>query len=653
VKSADTIAGEAAKAYPIVTRNQAMHDYIELRKLSANEDGTVNEDAIRKNVGVMAKARAAAAATGIEITEQDALNLAIAVEGSGRAGDPRAQEMMVDAYLRAKKVLGSAIDTAKVRDYVANAKSANFPMDDEAFYYTTFARLGQGNAARLGNEASSTFNTLVGGHMTKAGAQTLARWGLIDQNQIVDGKGGKFYIRGDIKDKDLLSSDPTKWSQERLLKGIEASGALSDDKVKARVDSMRARALKANPNAQIDEHALKEKAYHGLLADEISKAGFKTTVADNLVHAIANELLIRKDVAQMKTATGIEGANTINRNPVAAFQELTNSISNFGIVMANPVMRTVAQVLDAIAHGVSSLSTAVEEFQKNHPDLGKVVAGAVPAGAVVGGGALAWGILDGLLSGFGLKGSAAALTGSAEALTVAAARLGGAPVPGTGTPGKTATAAGGAAAAAAEGGAMYTLGRWAGKGLGLLKGAIPPALTGLALEMFDPGGNLWGFTKPVDDWAKRKFGFDPSKPVDPLAALWSWYTSKLPYDDKTVGQNKGTMRDHIGTSPGYTPNFGTPPGASNIGNMPSLPKIDTTGTSTALGPVKVDTTVKGEVTGEASLHQILDINTSPLLDARLKNLEARTTLPMRGKLGDTMTGSNGTRLPGNVGRGDL
>lgn len=78
--------------------------------------------------------------------------------------------------------------------------------------------------------------------------------------------------------------------------------------------------------------------------------------------------------------------------------------------------------------------------------------------------------------------------------------------------------------------------------------------------------------------------------------------------------------------------------------------ISRDGTPTA---VKVDTTVKGEVTGEASLHQTLDITTSPLLDARLKNLEARTTLPMRGKLGDTMTGSNGTRLPGNVGRGDL
>jgi hypothetical protein len=87
------------------------------------------------------------------------------------------------------------------------------------------ARLAQGNASRLGNEFAQTMNTIVGGHMTKAGAEWLVKTGMIQPNQIRKGGGGKFYIAGKIKDQDLLSTFPELVGACRiLLPGIEPPG---------------------------------------------------------------------------------------------------------------------------------------------------------------------------------------------------------------------------------------------------------------------------------------------------------------------------------------------------------------------------------------------------------------------------------------------
>lgn len=42
------------------------------------------------------------------------------------------------------------------------------------------------------------------------------------------------------------------------------------------------------------------------------------------------------------------------------------------------------------------------------------------------------------------------------------------------------------------------------------------AATGAALNIFDPKGNLWGLTDPIDHWARRNLGFDPSGQYDPM-----------------------------------------------------------------------------------------------------------------------------------------
>jgi hypothetical protein len=48
---------------------------------------------------------------------------------------------MFDSYIRAKQVFGSAIDSSKIRDYVQNAKGANFGIGEEQFFWQNIVRM--------------------------------------------------------------------------------------------------------------------------------------------------------------------------------------------------------------------------------------------------------------------------------------------------------------------------------------------------------------------------------------------------------------------------------------------------------------------------------------------------------------------------------
>ena len=90
----------------------------------------------------------------------------------------------------------------------------------------------------------------------------------------------------------------------------------------------------------------------------------RTTVIDNLAHAIALQLLNERDVAQMHNAKGINAADDIGQNPVAAFAELTASISNFAAVLTGPSMKAAATALDSLAHAINGLTAATNSYFK-------------------------------------------------------------------------------------------------------------------------------------------------------------------------------------------------------------------------------------------------------------------------------------------------
>lgn len=108
---------------------------------------------------------------------------------------------------------------------------------------------------------------------------------------------------------------------------------------------------------------------------------------------------------------------------------------------------------------------------------------------------LAAGALMGLAAAVGIGGGAWALWRGATSL------LGG---------GAAAAAAGGGVAAGAGGIASLSA-RARSLAGGLVRSPLGVAgLTAGALSTFDPEGNLWGLTSPIDKWMKDTWGFDPS-----------------------------------------------------------------------------------------------------------------------------------------------
>lgn len=464
VAAASQIARGASGRYPLSQQSQSLSDYVELRSLAASSapGQPIDMQKMQRNVELMAKFRTAMAASGYDVSDDDAKALAQAIEGSGRAADPNAQEKMLDAYVRAKQVFGNAISATSIRDYVMNAKASNFSTSDPAFFYTTMARLAQGNPSRLGNEFSQTMSTLIGGRMTKQGAEWLANIGMISPDQIRKGGGGKFFIQGGIREQDLLSTDQTAWAQQVLLPGLKNAGVLDEGRIHGRMDLLR----KSSPG--VDETTLEERAIHGLIADELSKSGFRSTVTDNLIHAIANEFLTSKDVEQMKGAMGLGAADTVSRNPVAAFDEMVNSLSNFGAVLTNPAMKDAAAIMHNIAGSIAEFSASLSEWQKNNPKAAEALGVAVPAGAAAAGGILSYVGIRKLFDQFG--------------------------------------GGGGGGAAAAGAGKSGLLGR-----LGRVGGIVGTAtILNELLGYVDPAGDLWGATKPVDQWFQKHLGVNPS-----------------------------------------------------------------------------------------------------------------------------------------------
>src|ERR1700677_2103975 len=351
---AEQLAAEVAAKYPAITQEKALDTYLELRGNAANQNGSINQVTARRNLMTVSQAQTAAVAIGTEITPEDAQNLLKAVEGSGRAGDPTAVGKMFDSYIRAKQVFGSAIDSSKVRDYVQNAKGAKYGIGEEQFFWQNIVRMTEGNASRLGNETAQTLQTLVGGHATKQTAKWLVDMGLA--TGFTPQGGGAATIHG-LKGSDVLQVNQMDWANQVLLPALQKHGVLSEENIKNR------EALSRKDNTQRDERTARERAEAGLISSAVAQSGMRTTVTDNPAHTIANELLISRDVEQMKGSSGLSAAADVGKNPIAAMKEFTGSIENFAAVVGGPLMGPAAKALDSLAHSIEDFTSRVQKVK--------------------------------------------------------------------------------------------------------------------------------------------------------------------------------------------------------------------------------------------------------------------------------------------------
>jgi hypothetical protein len=102
IQAVQGIAGDIATKFPGITQADALDTYLEIRGSSVGPNGFDAETA-RRNMTTMAETKTAMMALGMEFTPEDAQNLLKALEGSGRALDPKALGRITDAFIRASR----------------------------------------------------------------------------------------------------------------------------------------------------------------------------------------------------------------------------------------------------------------------------------------------------------------------------------------------------------------------------------------------------------------------------------------------------------------------------------------------------------------------------------------------------------------------
>ncbi|NMN56476.1 hypothetical protein FHT36_000354 [Xanthobacter sp. SG618] len=359
IARADRLAAEVATRNPGVSRGKVLEWLRENRGYTGGDAGKERDLA-----HTLARGDMALRASGLKdgLSPFDALNVAKTVEGTGRAGDPEAMRKWLDFFVKAKQTFGTQFDSSAMRDFVANAKSAGLALSDDELQ-KRFIRTTTGNASRVGNETAQTLNSIGGGKMTPQSANWLANQGIIRREQIKKGAGGKFFLDGSVRGADLLATDPTEWAMSVLKPALDKNGAVSHERVKARMEEFRASTLRTDPNAKIDEHALEERALHSLYAQALQNSGFRSTVVDDLAHSLANSSLIERDQRNLNNAAGLNAAATVGQAPGAALAEFTNAVTEFAGVVASPAVAKAGEALHSLAGSIAGATAWLEGWR--------------------------------------------------------------------------------------------------------------------------------------------------------------------------------------------------------------------------------------------------------------------------------------------------
>lgn len=436
------------------------------------------------------------------------------LEGSARTAESFSKSL--DAKLKALNYQSGLIKPDDFLGFAKQAGGAATMLSEEFRNKIIPLIMAEMGGQRTGTAIQAINKQAVGDF--EGNGHALAEWidmGLIRKDQVLYTKQGKplgLKPGEHPKGYEDMVQNPLSFSEHTLMPAIDAGLAKRQKKMTA---AERAKLLddaegskdgkslaESHPEVKDDMRMIERLA-------EIRRMFPNAVAARMMQELVIQQQALRNHQERMDHAPGLETADMVKNDPIAAMNALKTSIANFASTVGNPIMKDAANYLSSLSTSIAGWSEAIARWQKDNPDLAKRLAGTAGVTAIGGGFMASWFGLEAFKSGFGLRGSAVALTHSAAALEAAAVRLGAGAVAGT------AAGVAGAEAAAASGGLMGLLKRGS---MGLLKGGAFAWLGNLAADVADPGGNLWGLTSPVDRWVKAHFGFDPSK-FDPIETL--------------------------------------------------------------------------------------------------------------------------------------
>lgn len=287
-----------------------------------------------------------------------------ALDTLGRNQDPKEVARYYDAYIRALGWEGAELNMGSLFEVAKMSKSAGPGLSERFLMAIAPGLMGDMTPQRFGTALGSTLSQVIGDRATKNAKGEQDRYGLRD------GKGWK--------DKNLIMSDPFRYSMEKLIPALQKKKVNVDDpievaKVMNKIFSNQIVAdLFTKMITQRQQYLDKEKAYNG--------------------------------------APGLGAAKELPaKDPFVAWEGFMASLRNFAAVAGGPVVEAATSGLNGLAETIGKFTDTLSKS----PTAAAVVGWggtALAAGGVAWGTAKTYGILQGLVSGAkgGADGAAAA-----------------------------------------------------------------------------------------------------------------------------------------------------------------------------------------------------------------------------------------------------
>jgi len=342
--------------------------------------------------------RAKSALDATDPSGDSSKSLAFAVKAAEILGKGKNKEdftKFMDAFVRAKQVMGNLVTPEGLFDYAKYTKASGSFLTDR-FNSTTGASLSmEVGGSTAGKYIDQFVKQITGGFQGNlhSAAKEFVSLGLADKSDFETTKTGE--IKGmkpghNVKGAALAASDPDLWIYNVLVPALTKAGITDPEQM-----NMKIRRLFPNTNA----------------ADLVSKL-------------ISQQASFANHAGLYPQAEGMGAADKQNGDPFRALNNLTTSLSNFAATVGSPSMEKAAGFMNWMAQKSADLSEGYSKWAKDNPGMANAAGfGAMGAG-VAGGGYLTYGLFQMASAGPALTGAAAELSAAATALQVAAGEEG-------------------------------------------------------------------------------------------------------------------------------------------------------------------------------------------------------------------------------------
>ena len=305
-----------------------------------------------------------------------------------RQTHPEDFQKEASAMIPAMVATGGLFNPEQLYAFAQQAKSA-LPNYDMRFLSKIAPSLITAQGGERAGTAANAFNSIIMGKVNdKKQTEAWEKFGLLDESKVLKKAGHAVsWTAGAVEDTDLALTDPLEWAEKVVLPAMRDKGVDVDNRLElAKVLGTMFRNQNGN-----------------MFANEIMQAASRARLhKDEALYGKTGDLdeIYKNDLGEFNVAAGALGT----------------ALKTLGAAATAPMMHRTAEALSALSGAMNRVSA----FGLQHPTI------AATAGVTAAGGALAaagW-LGKKLFDGFGLKGSAVALTGSASAIDAAAARLG-------------------------------------------------------------------------------------------------------------------------------------------------------------------------------------------------------------------------------------